>query len=83
VFAAIDHVQLAIPVGGEDEARQFWCGLMGFIELPKPESLAKRGGPGSKMARSKYMSASRPRLSPLGKPTRHFERATSTASPSF
>jgi hypothetical protein len=44
VFAAIDHVQLAIPVGGEDEARQFWCGLMGFIELPKPESLAKRGG---------------------------------------
>jgi hypothetical protein len=44
VFAAIVHVQLAIPVGGEDEARQFWCGLMGFIELPKPESLAKRGG---------------------------------------
>jgi catechol 2,3-dioxygenase-like lactoylglutathione lyase family enzyme len=44
VFTAIDHVQLAIPVGGEDEARQFWCGLMGFTELPKPESLAKRGG---------------------------------------
>jgi hypothetical protein len=44
VFAAIDHVQLAIPVGGENEARQFWCALLDFTELPKPESLAKRGG---------------------------------------
>ena len=44
MFEAIDHVQLAIPAGGEDEARQFWCDLLGFSELTKPESLAKRGG---------------------------------------
>ncbi len=44
MFLALDHVQLAIPVGGEDAARRFWCELLGFTELPKPESLAKRGG---------------------------------------
>jgi Glyoxalase-like domain len=44
MFEAIDHVQLAIPAGGEDQARQFWCALLDFTELPKPESLAKRGG---------------------------------------
>ena len=44
MFEAIDHVQLAIPAGGEDEARRFWCVVLGFSELPKPDSLAKRGG---------------------------------------
>jgi catechol 2,3-dioxygenase-like lactoylglutathione lyase family enzyme len=44
MFLAIDHVQLAIPSGGEDMARWFWCDLLGFVELPKPEALAKRGG---------------------------------------
>ena len=44
MFVSIDHVQLAIPVGGEDKARRFWCDLLGFAELPKPESLARRGG---------------------------------------
>ena len=43
-FVAIDHVQLAIPAGGEDDARHFWCDLLGFAEVPKPELLAKRGG---------------------------------------
>ncbi len=43
-FVAIDHVQLAIPEQGEDQARKFWCDLLGFVELPKPEALAKRGG---------------------------------------
>ncbi len=44
MFRAIDHVQLAIPEGGEAQARSFWCDLLGFAELPKPDSLAKRGG---------------------------------------
>ncbi len=44
MFVAIDHVQLAIPAGGEVQARRFWCDLLGFNELPKPDSLAKRGG---------------------------------------
>ncbi len=43
-FSAIDHVQLAMPVGGESLARGFYHGLLGMTELPKPEELAKRGG---------------------------------------
>jgi len=41
---AIDHVQLAIPPGGEDRARSFYAGLLGLAEQPKPSELAKRGG---------------------------------------
>jgi catechol 2,3-dioxygenase-like lactoylglutathione lyase family enzyme len=40
----IDHVQLAIPVGGENRARPFYIGLLGMTEMPKPEPLASRGG---------------------------------------
>jgi catechol 2,3-dioxygenase-like lactoylglutathione lyase family enzyme len=40
----IDHVQLAIPTDGEVVARRFWCGLLHFTEVQKPENLAKRGG---------------------------------------
>jgi catechol 2,3-dioxygenase-like lactoylglutathione lyase family enzyme len=43
-FLSLDHVQLAIPAGGEDVARRFYCGLLGFIEVPKPPEQAKRGG---------------------------------------
>lgn len=40
----LDHLQLAIPVGGEDRARAFYAGLLGFTEVPKPAVLAGRGG---------------------------------------
>lgn len=43
-FTAIDHVQLAMPAGREDDARAFFCGMLGMTELPKPPELAKRGG---------------------------------------
>jgi predicted enzyme related to lactoylglutathione lyase len=41
---AIDHVQLAIPPGGEAAARRFYGELMGFTEVPKPAVMAARGG---------------------------------------
>ena len=41
---AIDHIQIAIPAGGEEEARTFYVELLGFTEIPKPPELAKRGG---------------------------------------
>lgn len=41
---AIDHVQLAIPRGGEPLARAFYGGVLGFGEIPKPAELAGRGG---------------------------------------
>ncbi len=43
-WVAIDHVQLAIPVGAEDDARHFYVGVLGFTEVPKPEVMAARGG---------------------------------------
>jgi catechol 2,3-dioxygenase-like lactoylglutathione lyase family enzyme len=41
---ALDHVQLAMPPGGEDTARAFYGALLGLTEVPKPPNLAKRGG---------------------------------------
>ena len=40
----IDHVQLAMPAGGEDDARRFYGDLLGIPEVPKPPALAARGG---------------------------------------
>src|ERR1044072_8691145 len=40
----INHVQISIPVGSEDEVRRFYCGVLGLQEVPKPESLKGRGG---------------------------------------
>jgi catechol 2,3-dioxygenase-like lactoylglutathione lyase family enzyme len=40
----IEHVQLAMPPGGEDAARAFYTGLLGLPEVPKPPKLATRGG---------------------------------------
>jgi catechol 2,3-dioxygenase-like lactoylglutathione lyase family enzyme len=41
---ALDHVQLAMPRGGEERARRFYCGLLGMEELPKPAALQASGG---------------------------------------
>ncbi|MDG1188151.1 MAG: glyoxalase [Ilumatobacter sp.] len=43
-WVGIDHVQLAIPNGAEDDARDFYIGVLGLSEVPKPPLLAKRGG---------------------------------------
>ena len=40
----IDHVQLAMPLGGEDAARGFYRALLGMDEELKPAELAARGG---------------------------------------
>ena len=44
MIEAVHHVQVSIPVGGEDAARSFYCGVLGMKEIPKPDSLAGRGG---------------------------------------
>jgi catechol 2,3-dioxygenase-like lactoylglutathione lyase family enzyme len=44
MVVGIDHVQLAMPSGREDEARRFYTGLLGIPERRKPAALAKRGG---------------------------------------
>lgn len=43
-WAGIDHVQMAIPPGGEDVARRFYVDRLGLVEVAKPPALAARGG---------------------------------------
>lgn len=42
-IVGLDHIQIAIPVGGEDAARGFYSGLLGFHEVPKPDTLSRSG----------------------------------------
>jgi ubiquinone/menaquinone biosynthesis C-methylase UbiE/catechol 2,3-dioxygenase-like lactoylglutathione lyase family enzyme len=44
VAHGLDHVQLTIPAGGEDQNRAFYCDVLGLTETPKPAALAARGG---------------------------------------
>jgi catechol 2,3-dioxygenase-like lactoylglutathione lyase family enzyme len=44
LLIAIDHVQLGMPPAGEDLARGFYRDILGLREVPKPASLAGRGG---------------------------------------
>ena len=40
----LDHVQLAMPPGGDDRAEAFYASLLGFTRVPKPAPLGARGG---------------------------------------
>jgi len=40
----LDHVQLAMPAGGEERATAFYEGVLGIPRVPKPAELAARGG---------------------------------------
>jgi len=40
----LHHVQLAVPPGSEEAARGFYVGVLGMEEVPKPATLAGRGG---------------------------------------
>jgi len=44
MILALDHVQVAIPAGGENVARAFYGSLLGMAEVAKPAALATRGG---------------------------------------
>jgi catechol 2,3-dioxygenase-like lactoylglutathione lyase family enzyme len=44
MITGYDHVQVAIPEGGEDAARRFYGGVLGMTEVAKPPVLAARGG---------------------------------------
>ena len=44
MITRIHHAQITVPGGAEDEARRFYCGVLDFLEVPKPDSLAGRGG---------------------------------------
>ena len=44
MYAGLHHMQLAMPVGGEPDARRFFVDVLGMTEVPKPPVLAARGG---------------------------------------
>jgi hypothetical protein len=44
LLTAIDHVQLAMPAGGEAAAEAFYVGLLDLVRVPKPPTMAARGG---------------------------------------
>lgn len=44
MILGIDHVQLAMPLGGEAAARKFYRDVLGLDEIEKPPQLALRGG---------------------------------------
>jgi hypothetical protein len=44
MITAIDHVQLAMPVGGESRAVDFYEGVLRIPHVPNPANLAVRGG---------------------------------------
>ena len=41
---ALDHIQLAMPKGEERLAEEFYCDLLGFQRVNKPNHLEQRGG---------------------------------------
>ena len=43
-ITGIEHIQLAMPPGGEAVARGFYAGLLGIPERPKPPKFGARGG---------------------------------------
>jgi catechol 2,3-dioxygenase-like lactoylglutathione lyase family enzyme len=43
-FFGVHHVQLASPAGSEPTLREFYVGVLGMTEIPKPPVLAARGG---------------------------------------
>jgi len=45
MFSRLDHVQLAIPSGGEERGGAFYVEVLGFEEVEKPPHLAREAGP--------------------------------------
>jgi catechol 2,3-dioxygenase-like lactoylglutathione lyase family enzyme len=44
MILGVHHVQITIPKGAEEQARAFYCGVLGLSEIEKPDSLKGRGG---------------------------------------
>ena len=44
MIVGLDHIQLAMPRGGEKPARAFYAGVLGMAEREKPPHLAVPGG---------------------------------------
>jgi len=69
----LHHLQLATPVGSEDAAREFYVRLLGMEEVPKPATLADRGGLWLRLAGSELHLGVEPGFRPSAKAHPAFE----------
>lgn len=44
MILGIDHAQITIPKGAEEQAKEFYCQFLGLKETEKPENRRKNGG---------------------------------------
>jgi catechol 2,3-dioxygenase-like lactoylglutathione lyase family enzyme len=44
MISRIHHAQITVPRGAEQQAREFYCGVLGLSEMEKPSALQGRGG---------------------------------------
>lgn len=44
MILSLHHAQITVPTGADEDARRFYCGVLGLPEVEKPASLAGRGG---------------------------------------
>ena len=44
MISGVDHAQITIPNGAEEEAKKFYCNFLGLTEIEKPENRKKNGG---------------------------------------
>jgi catechol 2,3-dioxygenase-like lactoylglutathione lyase family enzyme len=44
LILGVDHVQITVPKGAEETARDFYCRVLQLLEVEKPASLKARGG---------------------------------------
>jgi catechol 2,3-dioxygenase-like lactoylglutathione lyase family enzyme len=44
MILGIDHAQITVPKGAEEDAKKFYCTLLGLQEIEKPENRKKNGG---------------------------------------
>lgn len=44
MILGVHHVQVTIPKGEEEKAKNFYCNVLGLKEVEKPDSLKGRGG---------------------------------------
>lgn len=38
-FKKINHIQICVPIGEEEKAKEFYCGILGLKEIERPDSL--------------------------------------------
>lgn len=43
-ISSVHHIQITVPNELEDESKDFYCNVLGFSEIQKPENLKKNGG---------------------------------------